>query len=72
MSKGTKIEMLKWTHPEWSQWLITDVNNSHKNVANNHLNGHPDPYGEVGLAGLKVEVVHMTKEEIDALPEFDG
>lgn len=71
-ASAPKFEMLRWTHPDWDQWLLTDVSASHKDIAEAYLNGHPAPFGEIGLAGLKVHVVRMTQAEIDAIPEWDG
>lgn len=72
MTTEPKITMLKWTHPEWFDSLITEPNASHFAMAESYGNGHPGPYGEPGLEALTVEVVHMTQAEIDAHPGWDG
>ena len=58
-----KIPMRKWTHPDWTGWLVTATNVMPEGVCRD--------YG-CDSEGLEERLVWMTKEEIDALPEFDG
>ena len=58
-----KIPMRKWTHPDWGGWLVTATNVMPNTVCQDY---GCDP------ERLEEQLVWMTKEEIDALPEFDG
>ena len=63
LSVPPKIPMRKWTHPDWTGWLVTATNVMPEDVCRD--------YG-CDSEGLEERLVWMTKEEIDALPEFDG
>lgn len=63
---GQVTPMLKWTHPEWFDYLITPLTTSHAEVAESYHNGAP------GMEALSVQTIFMTREQIEALPEYDG
>lgn len=63
-----KIKMMKWTHEEFSGWLITPASWTAENVRENYLEDGLDGPQELPVG----EEVWMTQAEIDALPEFDG
>jgi len=56
---------LKWTHPDWDKFLITETNETQESVAENYV-GDGDP------KLLVREEVDMTKEEFEAMSEWDG
>ena len=61
-----KLKFLKFNHPDMPGWLITEPNETRENVRENFLES------ESSLDEFTVEEVEMTKEEFDALPEFEG
>ena len=63
---GQVTPMLKWSHPEWFDFLITPMTTSHAEVAQSYHNGEP------GMEALSVKTIFMTQDEMDKLPEFDG
>ena len=64
-----KLKFLKFTHPKMSGFLITELNETRENVAENYLGDSPEP-GD--LDAFTVAEVEMTQGEFDALPEFEG
>ena len=62
------MKMLKWHHPKFSGYLITEPTETRESIAENNL-GDIEP-GD--LEAFTVEEVEMTEEEIEALPEFEG
>lgn len=66
MSTATKIPMLRWNNPGWDMKLYTDASWTVNDLLNNDFLIDCDP------ALCTREEVELTKEEIDALPEWDG
>lgn len=63
-----KLPMNKWSHPEWSGSLIAEPNFTREEV----IEGYLSDLDEAAHADLTVEPIHMTQDDIDALPEFEG
>jgi len=66
---GVTSKYLKWRHPKFSGWLITETNETRENVAENYLGINEEP-GD--LEAFTIEEIEMTKEEFETLPEFEG
>ena len=67
--KGDSMKMLKFEHPKFSGYLITEPSETKEDVAANYLGDDLEP-GD--MAAFTVTEVEMTQAEINALPEFDG
>ena len=63
------MKMLKFEHPKFSGYLITEPTETKEEVAANYLD---DDLEDGDMEAFVVTEVEMTQEEIDALPEFDG
>ncbi len=63
------MKMLKFEHPKFSGYLITEPTETKEEVATNYLG---DDLEDGDMEAFVVTEVEMTQEEIDALPEFDG
>lgn len=63
------MKYLKWNHPKFSGWLITETNETRENLAENYLGDDVEP-GDIDA--FTVKEVELTDEEFEALPEFEG
>lgn len=60
------VTATKYTHPSWSKYLIVGPNDGGREAALQVLGEDED------AALLHAETVQVTRDELDALPEFDG
>lgn len=68
---SSKKLMLKWTHPEWFDYIVTDLDVHHEEIVNSYACLQEED-NQNDILDLKVEIVSMTIEDIDRLPEFQG
>lgn len=61
-----KKPRLKWMHPAWDKFLITDLNFRLDDLKTNDFLVDDDP------ALVTVESVYMTDQEVEDLGEWDG